>query len=102
MSCVCDIEVDDVCLVLHDEERTARKEHRCKECRETISPGEKYTHEATVFDGRMESIKTCIGCRRIRDEHFPNGFVYGEMRQDFYECCGYDYLNEWPVQEWSK
>jgi hypothetical protein len=50
----------------------------------------------------MESIKTCIGCRRIRDEHFPNGFVYGEMRQDFYECCGYDYLNEWPVQEWAK
>jgi hypothetical protein len=50
---------DGPCIVLHKENRVARKEHYCYECRRIIAVGEKYLHEATLFDGRKETIKVC-------------------------------------------
>lgn len=60
--------------------RTARKEHRCTECRETITIGAKYECVSGVWDGRPDRYKTCLSCVEIRN-HFScnSGWVYGEL-----------------------
>lgn len=60
--------------------RTARKEHRCYECRETIPAGVKYEYVSGIWDGRADSYKTCLSCVEIR-QHFAcsGGWIYGEL-----------------------
>jgi hypothetical protein len=62
---------------------TARKEHRCGECSETIAPGSRYERVTGVWDGRPDTLKTCLSCVEIRD-HFAcgNGFTYGQLWED--------------------
>lgn len=92
-SCCIDVDPDCVIVILRDETRIARKEHTCGECRQAIRPGEKYTYEVGVFEGAIETHITCWLCRCIRRDFFPCGFFYGRLREDFYECHGWDYVN---------
>ena len=41
---------------------TARKAHRCYECRATIEPGDKYHYHTGKFDGRFFAFKVCRRC----------------------------------------
>src|SRR5690349_116120 len=64
--------MSDMPSVCREVERTARKAHRCCECREIIEPGEKYQYVSGVWDGRGDSFKTCLRCalvRRIASRH---------------------------------
>ena len=84
--CSCEIEVD------HDNgpeafsasDRTARKPHKCGECRRTIEPGEVYRHESGVWDGGPSSHKTCVDCVSIREVFFC-GYVYGAVLEKLIE-----------------
>ena len=60
--------------------RTARKEHCCVECRETIAAGTKYEYASGVWDGMPDSFKTCLSCVEIRN-HFAcsSGWEYGSV-----------------------
>ncbi len=49
--------------------RTARKEHRCCECREVIPVGVRYEFFSGIWDGYADSHKTCLSCVEIRN-HF--------------------------------
>lgn len=49
--------------------RTARKDHRCCECREIIGKGQRYEYLSGVWDGSPASFKTCLSCVEIR-QHF--------------------------------
>ncbi len=69
----------------------ARKDHKCCECGEIISKGQKYHRVAGKWDGEMLTFKTCIICTRIRDDYCKNGFVFGELGEAFYNCMGFDY-----------
>lgn len=42
--------------------RTARKEHKCYECRRTIEPGSNYQYSFGVWDGSAHGFKQCINC----------------------------------------
>lgn len=42
--------------------RTARKEHRCCVCEETISTGDLYHYLSGIWDGRADSHKHCARC----------------------------------------
>ena len=70
----------------HEEMRTARKEHKCRECRKTIKPGELYNRAAGANDGRMWSNKTCGTCDEIR-KHFycDGGWMFGQLWEDIHE-----------------
>ena len=48
-----------------EEWRTARKEHRCCACRETIRAGDRYHHVWGVWDGEVDTFKHCARCWRI-------------------------------------
>ena len=40
----------------------ARKSHQCDECRRAIQPGETYTRDFSVYDGRADTFITCGHC----------------------------------------
>ena len=49
--------------------RTARKAHRCVECRNTIQPGERYEYTSGIWDGMPDDHKTCLACVFLRETH---------------------------------
>jgi hypothetical protein len=73
--------------LLTDEMRTARKEHRCHECRRAILPGEKYSYESGVFDGRFCQYKTCAHCEVVKSwlAGECGGYIYGMVEEDIHE-----------------
>lgn len=70
--------------LFRDFDRTARKEHRCGECRRTIMPGEVYRVEEGQWHGNFDSHKTCLECVEIRDSFFCN-FIFGNVLDDLRE-----------------
>lgn len=71
--------------------RTARKQHICYECGETINVGEKYEYVSGLWDGKWDHYKTCLICTKIADDYFDGCRVYGELAESFFECMGFDY-----------
>lgn len=47
--------------------RTAKKTHRCCECRLPIHPGERYQDVFGVWDGEADQFKTCSTCLWFRE-----------------------------------
>lgn len=58
---------DDMVLVLSSNTPTAKKQHKCMECRRMIEPGEKYLLENYVWEGKFSSHKTCTHCQVVRE-----------------------------------
>ena len=83
-SCVY-VDVDDIETTLSSSMPTARTAHRCGECGGTISPGDTYERIVGVYDGHIETHKTCAVCREIRDAFFCGGWVWGCVREHMYE-----------------
>lgn len=78
----CQIDAVDVDFGSFSEKKiiTARIEHVCCECGETIRKGQKYEHVRGFWDGSWATFKTCIPCRSIRDEYFCS-WVYGGLSE---------------------
>lgn len=55
---------------------TARKPHRCCECRETIPVGERYERTAGKWDGTVSTFCTCLVCAEIRSAFCCDGWTY--------------------------
>lgn len=45
--------------------RTARKEHKCCECRQPIKVGEKYIYSSGIWDGRAGDYRQCLICNEV-------------------------------------
>jgi len=91
IECCCS-EVDGCNVTLTDELRRARKEYQCCECGCLISVGDRHHYYFGTTDGDSFSARTCAPCAGIRRDFFPCGGYFGEMREDFRECMGFDYL----------
>jgi hypothetical protein len=65
----------------------ARKEHRCGECRRTISPGETYERYTGIWDGAFAVYKTCAHCQQARAWLFRecNGWIFTEVPDELEE-----------------
>lgn len=72
MECVIDMidDVEEFIEVISETMPTARKEHKCGECHETIGVGDEYEVIKGRFQGDLVTYKTCLICREIRDELF--------------------------------
>jgi hypothetical protein len=92
MSGCCSIDVEEFPDFHVAEIRTARKSHKCCECKAEILPGQKYEHVSAKWDGKVSTVKTCILCTKIRDEYCSHGFEYGGLRATLLECLGFDYV----------
>lgn len=90
-------ESDGRVTMIAEGERTARKEHRCSECRRKIRVGERYLSERYVFDGDFHHHKTCAHCQVVRawlqDE--CGGWLYGAIEEDIVEHVEH---HPWPVK----
>lgn len=78
------MDADEMAVVLHSRQQTARKPHRCGECGRTINPGERYTDERLVWDSQARTLKTCPHCMSARaylGEHC-HGWVYTAVEED--------------------
>lgn len=65
--------------------RTARKDHKCCECRGVIQAGEKYHYYSGIWDGIARTFKTCEECNELRckaddglnhEDVTPFGYLY--------------------------
>ena len=61
MSCYCDEGEAPSAYV--EEDRKARKVHKCSECGGQILPGEKYRHTWGIWEGTAYAFKGCSDCR---------------------------------------
>lgn len=71
---------------------TARKEHKCVECRGTIFKGEAYYRFQGCWDGQWGDVKTCFDCQHLRkevdseikdpDDRPPFGELYEDIFED--------------------
>jgi len=91
MKCVCN-DTGDIPEFVTEKLVTAKKIHKCCECKEYILPGQKYEVVKGKWDGQFDTFKTCLPCRTIRQEHC-SWWVYGNLREDLRECLGLDYLS---------
>jgi hypothetical protein len=66
-------------------ERRARKPHRCCECRETISPGQRYVIHVGIWDWEWSRYKQCIECDEIQRHFACTSYIYGELWPDLRE-----------------
>ncbi len=80
-------DADGLCVVLHDKDQIARKEHKCDECSRQIPIGETYKNECLVWEGAKSTHKTCAHCMIVRNWLLGEcgGWVYGEIYTDIEE-----------------
>lgn len=66
--------------------RTARKLHRCCECRRVITPGERYEHWSGKWSEGMHTYKTCAECQEIRAALYcDSGWTFEQLWEDVQE-----------------
>jgi hypothetical protein len=51
----------------NQEIRTARKEHKCSQCKNNIYPKEKYKYIVGKWDGNLNWFKRCFKCDELLD-----------------------------------
>ena len=83
-----------------EEERKARKPHRCAACRETIPPKAKYWVISWLWEGRFDGLKRCGRCQKMHAHLLKkcrdNG--YSDEYPDHELNCGHDYTERWGVE----
>jgi hypothetical protein len=63
----------------------AAKDHRCCECRETITKGTKHEVVKGMWDHSWSTYRTCLSCVEIRNHFACNGWIYGQVWSDIEE-----------------
>lgn len=77
-------------VLLREKTVVARKAHHCGTCEGTaISPGESYSRQTYVYDGRVYDWVQCDGCRAIA------GLVFTWMEDWYDEGISRDDYVEW-------
>jgi hypothetical protein len=71
----------------------ARKPHTCAACKESISPGQRYTRCFILFDGDAETVIRCSRCQTIHEHlrKLGDGDMWPAEKLD----CGQEYLEHW-------
>ena len=74
------MEADEMCSFWVSKIKTARKSHKCEECRQEIKIGDKYESLAYYFEG-FHHEKRCAVCCEVRNAFLEDGSCYcpGDM-----------------------
>ena len=79
----CLVEFDDYdesCKMLSEKIVTARKPHKCAECRKMILPGEKYELYVGIDCNKVFSEHTCLVCAELKNTFCCSGYEFGNIR----------------------
>lgn len=84
---MCAIEGAEPWDFVHDEQRTARKTHRCYECDRAIHPGERYHILTGLYDGRWSTERTCKHCAAagVWMQRVCGGYLTGGLLEELVE-----------------
>ena len=89
--CMIDLEP---CELWVENERKARKHHKCDSCQGAILVGERYICHFNKFDGNITYAKMCLACRDDRklfaDAHDGTLMDPGHFSEMVQECIGED------------
>lgn len=87
---MCMIESAESCSLYDTTWRTARKEHRCEECRRTIAPGERYLRHAIGGEGTVSVYLHCSHCHAAATWLVKHcrGYLCGGVLEDLEEHWG--------------
>jgi hypothetical protein len=74
-------------VIWREEWRTARRSHKCSECRLVIAKGERYEVSAGLSEGRWYGAKTCERCSIAREWLIVvcSGYLVGFCADDLVE-----------------
>ena len=98
MDCSCECYDGEAPSVFKQRIVTARKPHKCCECKDVIPKGTKYERITGLWDGKWDEFKMCIGCSRIR-EHICPCAEFGALNEYVIEVYNMPLVgNEW--EEW--
>lgn len=76
--------------------RIAETKLQCYECGCDIEIGQKYEKTVAKWDGRWDTISTCLICSKVWDDLFNGYKIHGGLTEYIYECYGEDFLTEPP------
>ena len=92
---MCAYDYDESCIpeFFNEIQRKAKKEHKCGECRRTISPKEKYISISGKWDGEVNTHKICSHCEIATKLLMREcgGYLFNQVRDDLQEHIGYNY-----------
>lgn len=99
--------MDDACYcdygegpsLLDEKTVTAKKAHKCSECRGAILPGERYLKTWGIWEGEAHTFKRCEDCAELMkwaEAHVPCiCWLYGDTHQSIMDAM-YGYDDECP------
>ena len=78
---------DGLVKMLSEADPVARLPHKCRECRRDIAAGERYHVDRYLWEGKLDTHKTCAHCMVARqwlnDE--CGGWLFGAVEEDIRE-----------------
>jgi hypothetical protein len=85
--CMIDYDGDGRVTLLSQATPVARKAHKCRECRREIAIGERYHVDRFVWEGRLDTHKTCAHCMVAREwlRQECGGYLFGGVEEDIRE-----------------
>ena len=98
----CSCHADDAAEILDEKIHCAVKEHKCCECGGIIQPGDHYEKAECMQNGRRRYYKTCLPCRRVRQNYCPDGWIYGRLFKQIMDCLGFDYRKSELMNELTR
>lgn len=84
--CMINEEYDNVTM-LGEAAPVARQEHKCRECFRVILAGERYHVDRFVWEGSLDTFKTCAHCMVARDwlGDECGGWLFSSVEEDIRE-----------------
>lgn len=84
---MCMIDDAEMATIYGEQDRTARKEHKCCECKRQIKFGERYNYASLLFDGEWHNYKTCQHCWQAKSwlQEECGGAVFESLQEDLEE-----------------
>lgn len=82
------------------EERKARKQHKCCECHNEINIGEVYQYSSGVWDSIPDSHKTCLSCAALWDDYVEQTgepMIFEHLK----ECISDAFYGDYGVSEFA-
>jgi hypothetical protein len=78
----------------NEKTQRARKPHTCSACKLTIRPGDTYTRDKLLYDGRWDLVIRCARCQLIFEHLHPLCSAEGDAPARELDC-GHDYNERW-------
>lgn len=109
---MCSIEGYDPPDAYSECDRRARTQHKCLECSRTINPGETYRRVFSVYDGQVDTCKTCSHCLVGQAWLLQNcgGFMHHALSDEMQEhaetypdqCFGFLRIKAGMMRQWQR